>query len=759
MNFDEIEDRDGVRFSWNVWPNTRLEATRIVVPIGCMYTPLKERSDVQPVYYDPITCKPPCRAVLNPYCQIDRNLWVCPFCQSRNPFPPHYKDVSPTTLPPELLPQYTTIEYVLSRAAAVPPIFLYVVDVCVEDDDLKAVKESLIMSLSLLPPNALVGLITYGNMVHVHELGHADCSKSYVFRGTKDYAAKQVQDLLGLTAARPQGAAPVAPQNFGASRFLLPVQQCEFTLTSIVEELQRDPWPVGNQKRPLRSSGTALAVAVGLLESTFPNTGARIMMFCGGPGTQGPGMVVSNELKERMRSHHDIEKDNAKYMKKAAKHYEALAKRAAANSHMVDCLIGCYDQVGFLEMRSCVNNTGGMVIMADSFNTSIFKQSFQRMFAKNADGTLAMAFNANVDIQTSRELKICGIIGPCVSLGKKSACVAETEIGVGGTSQWKFCGLNPNTTAAVYFEVVSQAGTGSMANRGMVQFVTHYQHSNGQFRLRVTTLARSMVDGNSPDIALGFDQEASAVLMARICVFKADVDEGPDVLRWLDRMLIRLCQKFGDYRKDDPTSFQLSPSFSIYPQFMFHLRRSQFLQVFNNSPDETSYFRNILNSADVTNSLIMIQPTLLSYSLEAPPQPVLLDSQSIQPNVILLLDTYFHILIFHAETIAAWRKQGYQDQPGYENFKTLLQAPVEEAQNLLADRNPVPRYIDCDAGGSQARFLLYKLNPSTTHMTGAAPGAAYGAPAVQQGQMILTDDVSLQVFMEHLKKLSVTGST
>ena len=49
--------------------------------------------------------------------------------------------------------------------------------------------------------------------------------------------------------------------------------------------------------------------------------------------------------------------------------------------------------------------------------------------------------------------------------------------------------------------------------------------------------------------------------------------------RWIDRMLIRLVAKFADYRKDDAASFRLSSSFSIYPQFMFHLRRSQFLQV------------------------------------------------------------------------------------------------------------------------------------------------------------------------------------
>jgi len=244
--------------------------------------------------------------------------------------------------------------------------------------------------------------------------------------------------------------------------------------------------------------------------------------------------------------------------------------------------------------------------------------------------------------------------------------------------------------------------------------------------------------------------------MARIAVFKAEIDDSPDVLRWLDRMLIRLCQKFADYRKEDPTSFRLTDNFSIYPQFMFHLRRSQFLQVFNNSPDETAFYRHILNEEDVNNSLIMIQPTLMSYGLDTPPQPVLLDSISIKPDVVLLLDTFFHILIFHGETVAQWRKAGYQEQEGYENLKELLETPISDAQDLLTDRFPIPRYIVCDQGGSQARFLLSKLNPSTTHMSAGMYGANQAGGA---GQPIFTDDVSLQVFMEHLKRLAVGAQT
>jgi hypothetical protein len=37
------EDRDGVRFAWNIWPSNQLEARALVVPFGCIYKPLNER--------------------------------------------------------------------------------------------------------------------------------------------------------------------------------------------------------------------------------------------------------------------------------------------------------------------------------------------------------------------------------------------------------------------------------------------------------------------------------------------------------------------------------------------------------------------------------------------------------------------------------------------------------------------------------------------------------------------------------------------
>lgn len=104
-----------------------------------------------------------------------------------------------------------------------------------------------------------------------------------------------------------------------AARFLLPVQQCEDQLTNAIEQLQRDPWPVADDKRAARCTGVALSIAASLLEVSFQNAGGRIMLFTGGPPTIGSGMVVSTELKEPIRSHHDIDRDNIKYYKKAVK--------------------------------------------------------------------------------------------------------------------------------------------------------------------------------------------------------------------------------------------------------------------------------------------------------------------------------------------------------------------------------------------------------------------------------------------------------
>ena len=36
------EEQDGIRLTWNIWPNSRLEATKCVIPFAALYTPTKK---------------------------------------------------------------------------------------------------------------------------------------------------------------------------------------------------------------------------------------------------------------------------------------------------------------------------------------------------------------------------------------------------------------------------------------------------------------------------------------------------------------------------------------------------------------------------------------------------------------------------------------------------------------------------------------------------------------------------------------------
>ena len=58
----------------------------------------------------------------------------------------------------------------------------------------------------------------------------------------------------------------------------------------------------------------------------------------------------------------------------------------------------------------------------------------------------------------------------------------------------------------------------------------------------------------------------------------------------------------------------------------------------------------------------------------------------------------------------------------------------------------------------KARFLLSKVNPSQTHNNGSGMYGNWNQQQQAASAPILTDDVSLQVFMDHLKKLAVSQS-
>lgn len=56
------------------------------------------------------------------------------------------------------------------------------------------------------------------------------------------------------------------------------------------------------------------------------------------------------------------------------------------------------------------------MVLGDSFQSSLFRTTFQRVFARDEKGNLEMAFNATLEVKTSRELKSKLFIFCCAKL-------------------------------------------------------------------------------------------------------------------------------------------------------------------------------------------------------------------------------------------------------------------------------------------------------------------------------------------------------
>ena len=248
--FLDLEMQDGVRMPWNVIPGTKQEAANSVIPVSLLYTPLKPFPNLPILPYSPLRCRS-CRSILNPFSVVDfaAKIWICPFCFSRNHFPTHYASISDDNLPAELFSQYTTIEYETpselhsQSTSSNPPIYLFVVDICMIEEEIGYLKSALFQALHLVPDETLVGLITFGTFVQVHELGFSGGSgipKSYIFKGSKEFTRDQVMEQLNFFAKKLKPAIGVvagvrdglSPESI--ARFLLPASECEFTLNLVM---------------------------------------------------------------------------------------------------------------------------------------------------------------------------------------------------------------------------------------------------------------------------------------------------------------------------------------------------------------------------------------------------------------------------------------------------------------------------------------------------------------------------------------------
>ena len=687
----EKEESENFRMSWNVLPGNAIDQERYIIPCGIHYTPLKKIDTLQVVEYEPVRCKN-CKSILAYSFQVDfrSKSWMCPFCSTKNMFPKVYaQNITEQNLPVELLPTSTTIEYKLNKKESKYPVFFFIIDISIEENELNELKETIQNVLSTIPPECEIGIITAGKMCNLLEIGFTDFPKMFVFKGDKLYSQQDITTQLGLVNKNDPRV-----QSSGGKKFIMPLKDCEFSLNSFLDDLFPDSFNEGNEERRASCLGLSLNVAVTLLETLHNNEPCRIFLFAGSACNTGQGKIVDISLKEKIRNYLDFEKGNSNtsHFKDAVNFYNSIADRAFKSNQIIDIFSCCLNQTGLLEMKYITEKTGGIMVSTDSFSTEVFKESFKRLFEINDDGNLNLCFKGMSEIFVTKPLKVKGALGHLVSLNKNNLDMASKDypIGEGKTVVWNLGGIDNTST---YTYILEQSNTDQNVANSLryctFQILTSYIASDRSTRLRVTTVRRKYspdLQNNKYEVGQGFDQEAALVLLTKIAIWKSDTIDRIDVLRWVDRCLINLMQRFAEYQKDIPSSFQLTKEFSLFPQFIFYLRRSLILQNFNASPDEVAQFKTVLLKENVINSMTMIQPILLAYTPDDNDFiPVGLEAENMKADRVLLLDAYFFICIWYGEDVCSWREAGYQNEPEYENIKNMLDSPMDYAQNIIME--------------------------------------------------------------------------
>ena len=99
-------------------------------------------------------------------------------------------------------------------------------------------------------------------------------------------------------------------------------------------------------------------------------------------------------------------------------------------------------------MKYITEKTGGLMVSTDSFSTSVFKDTFKRLFETNEEGNLKMCFKGMSEIFVTKPLKVKGALGHLVSMNKNNLDAVSNDypVGEGKTILWNLGGLDSTST-------------------------------------------------------------------------------------------------------------------------------------------------------------------------------------------------------------------------------------------------------------------------------------------------------------------------
>jgi protein transport protein SEC23 len=530
-------------------------------------------------------------------------------------------------------------------------------------------------------------------------------ARCFAINGEKDYQTEDLEKILRLS------------ESTVVQRFFCD----QYTLSTLLETLTNQESSSKGQ-RPERSAGVALKVGIELLKSAAAGTAGKILLYLSGAPTSGPGKVAGLSTNEPLRTFIDIKNNKAGYLSKAKNFYDSLANDLQVSGHSIDIFSCSIDQSGLFEMENLTQKTGGYLFLYDSCASIEFKSNFLRYFSD----FLVTFSRCSVIVHCSEGLEICGCVSLGFSIQNVSKSSSSIQVGLSGSNKWGINTIDKNTTFTFFFHPKNKKNN----KPTMVQVETRGISNDGKMKTWVKLFVFKNPDGES----LGFNCETSAVITAKLAVWRLKTEDFLTVSNWIDNSLISFTKRFS---KIEGKNVLIPSEISLFPQFLYFLRRSQFVNSFNVSPDESAFYRQCMLRYSVQEALLMIEPVLMSFSFQSEyPEPMFLSPDELKDDRILVFDNFFQIVVWQGRAVCAWVKEGYDKLPEYQHVKELVESPLKYAEELALNRFPLPKIVKTRPRDGQERLIKARLDTKSNGL---------------QETEIFSDVMSIEAFVERLK--------
>lgn len=128
--------------------------------------------------------------------------------------------------------------------------------------------------------------------------------------------------------------------------------------------------------------------------------------------------------------------------------------------------------------------------------------------------------------------------------------------------------------------------------------------------------------------------------------------------------------------------------------------------------------------------------------MDAEPQVVQANLDCLKKDCVLLVDTFFVILIWKGKNIKEWEEAGYHLQEDYKHLREAIELPYEDWQHLLMNKLYHPEILEATEGSPFERILKSKLNPEKA--------IGQSSCGLEDESNFFTEDAPMSIFMEKL---------